>query len=115
MSDISAFGIIIWFAYSNVAIVRFSSLLGTVVADATVYFIMAMGIQTVVLLFLSFADVRRYPLPILTLLTHSLSGYDKSIPTYVRTLSSDLKSLTNPWHLVVSTQCKFPWNFRCDV
>jgi hypothetical protein len=36
------------------------------VADATVYFIMAMGIQGVVLLFLSFADVRRRLLPTLT-------------------------------------------------
>jgi len=57
---------------------------------------MAMGIQAVVLLFLSFADVRSRPLPILTLLTHSLSGYNKRIPTYVSAFSSDLKSLTNP-------------------
>ena len=115
VSDVSVFCIIIWLAYSGVVTARLSSLLRTIVADATAYFIMAMALQTLVVLFLSFADVRRRSLSVLTLLTHSLSGYDQSIPTYVRTLSSDLKSLTNPWHLVVSTQCKFPWNFRCDV
>jgi len=66
------------------------------VRDATVYFIMVMVIQTAVLLFLSFADVRSRPLPILTLLTHSPSGYNKPIPNYVSALSSYLKSLTNP-------------------
>lgn len=96
MSDVSAFGIIIWFAFSNVEAVRFSSLLKTVVAGATVYFIMVMGIQTLVLLFLAFADVRYRPLPILTRLTHSLSGYDESIPTYVRTFSPDVKSSLTP-------------------
>jgi len=83
------------------------------VTDATVYFIMAMCIQTLVLFFLSFADVRRRPLPILTPLTHLLPAHDESVPTYVRTLSPDLKSLTNPRDLVVSIQCEFPWNFRC--
>ena len=63
---------------------------------ATIYFVMAMGIQAVVLLFLSFADVRSRLLPIPTLLTHSPSGYNKRIPTHVSALSSDLKSFTNP-------------------
>ena len=83
--------------------------------DATVYFIMAMCIQTLVLFFLSFADVRPRPLPILTLLTRLLPAHDESIPTYVRTLSPDLKSLTNPRDLVASIQCEFPWKFRCYV
>ena len=74
MSDASVFGIIIWFAYSNIGIFRFSSLLRNVVTDATVYFIMAMCIQTLVLFFLLLADVRRRPLPIFTLLTNSPSG-----------------------------------------
>ena len=58
VSDVSAFGAIIHFVYSNVETVRFSSLLRTIVADATVYFIMATGLQTLVLFFLSLADVR---------------------------------------------------------
>jgi len=95
-SDLSAFVIIIWVAYSGVAIVKFSSLLRTVVRGATVYFIMVMVIQAMVVLFILFADVRSRPLPVPILLTHSPSGYDKPIPTYVSALSSDLKSLTNP-------------------
>ena len=74
--------------------------------DATVYFIMVICIQTIVLLFLSFADVRPRPLPILTLLTHSLSAYDGPVPSYVRKLSPDSKSLANPRHLVASTECE---------
>jgi len=85
------------------------------VTDATVYFIMATCIQTLVLFFLSFADVRHRPLSILALLTHPLSACDETVPTYVRTLSPDLKSLTNSWHLVASIQCEPPRNFRCNV
>ena len=107
--------IIIWFAYSDVGTGRFPSLLRNVVTDATVYFTMAMCIQTLVLFFLSFADVRRRPLPILTLLTRLLPAHDESVSTYVRTLSPDLKSLTNLWDLVASIQCEFPWKFRCYV
>ena len=70
LSDVSAFGTVVFFAYSNVGFFRFSSLAGTIVTDATVYFIMAMGIQTLVLFFLSLADVRHLPLPIHILLTH---------------------------------------------
>lgn len=95
VSDVSAFSFIIWVAYSNAVVIRFPSLLRTVVADATVYFIIAMGLQTLVLLFLSFADVRRRPLPIPTFLTHSISGFDKSIPTCVRTLSPHSWSLAS--------------------
>ena len=76
---------------------------------------MATCIQTLVLFFLSFADVRRQPLSILTLLTNSLSACDETVPTYVRTLSPDLKSFTNPQHLVASIQCEPPRNFRCTV
>ena len=86
--------------------------------DATVYFIMATCIQTLVLFFLSFADVRHRPLSILTLLTHSLSACDETVPTYVRTLLPllpDLNSLTNPWHLAASIQCEPPRNFQCNV
>jgi len=107
MPDASVFGSIIWFAYSNAGIFRFSSLLRNVVTDATVYFIMVMCIQTLVLFFLLFADVRRRSLPIFTLLTHSPSGCDHSIPTYVRKFSPDLKSLTNPRHLAASMECEF--------
>lgn len=84
-------------------------------SDATVYFIMVVCIQTLVLFFLSFADVRLRLLPILTLLTRSLSAYDAPVPSYVRTLSPELKSLANPWHLVASMECEFPWNFQCIV
>ena len=59
-------------------------------ADATVYFIMAMVIQALVLFILSLADVCHRPLPILILLTRSLLGYDKPIPNPVRTPLSDL-------------------------
>ncbi|KAF9653263.1 hypothetical protein BDM02DRAFT_3182802 [Thelephora ganbajun] len=54
--DISAFCFIIWFAYSSTVIFRFSSLLRTIVEHATVYFIMAMILKILVLLFLLFAD-----------------------------------------------------------
>ena len=57
---------------------------------------MVVCIQTLVLFFLSFADVRRRPLPILTLLTRSLSAYDAPVPSYVRTLSPDLKASVTP-------------------
>jgi len=60
--------------------------------DATVYFIVATCIQTVVLFFVLFANVRRRLLPICPLLTHPLSAYDQYIPTCVRTLLSDLPS-----------------------
>ena len=76
VSDLSAFCIIIWLAYSSALTIQVSSLLRTVVAGATVYFIIAMALQTLVLLFLSFADVCRCLVPDLRLLTHSLSGYD---------------------------------------
>ena len=95
MSDASAFGTIIFFAYSSVATVRFSSLLRTIVADATVYFIMIASVQTLVLFFLSLADVGHHPLPILILLTYSLLGYDESIPPYVRTSLPDLWNFTS--------------------
>jgi hypothetical protein len=108
------FCIIIWMAYSSVVTVRLSSLLRTIVADATAYFIMAMALQILVVLFLSFADVRR-PLSALTLLTHPPSGYDQPIPTYVRTPLSDLRSLTNSWDLIAYMQCEFPWNCRCNA
>ena len=107
-SDVSVFCIIIWLAYSSVVTVRLSSLLRTIVADTTAYFIMAMALQTLVVLFLSFADVRHRPLSVLTLLTHSILGYYQPIPTYVRTLSPGLWSLTNSWDLIVSMQCNFP-------
>ena len=64
-------------------------------ADATVYFLIVMGTQTLVLFFLSLADVRHRPLPTLILLMHSPLGYDKSIPTHVRTPPLDLLDLTN--------------------
>lgn len=67
VSDISAFCIIIWLSYSSVLTFQVSALLRTVVAGATVYFIIAMALQTLVLLFLSFADVCRRPLPVLIL------------------------------------------------
>ena len=107
MSDASVFGIIIWFAYSNTGVFRFSSLLRNVVTDATVYFIIAVCIQTLVLFFLLLADVCRRPLPILTLLTNSPSGCDRPIPAYVRKISPELKSLTNPQHLAAFMECKF--------
>ena len=66
VSDVSVFCIMIWLAYSSVVTIRLSSLLRTIVADATAYFIMAMGLQTLVVLFLSFSDVRRRPLSVLT-------------------------------------------------
>jgi len=47
---------------------------------------MTMILQTLVLLFLSLADVGHRPLPIFMLLTHSPSiGYNEKIPSYVRT------------------------------
>jgi len=61
VSDVSIFCIIIWLAYSSVVTVRFSSLLRTIVTDATAYFIMAMALQVLVVSFLSFADVCRRP------------------------------------------------------
>ena len=85
VSDASVFSIIIFFAYSNLAIFRFSSLVRTIVVDATVYYIMVMGLQILVLFFLSLADVRHRSLPIFILLTHSLLDYDQSIPSHVRT------------------------------
>ena len=112
MLDASAFGIIVFFAYRNVEAIRLSSLFRTIVADATVYFVMAMIIEALVLFILSLADVcRRRPLSILILLTHSLLGYDESIPNHVRTPPSDWWNLTNPFHLTASIQCEFSWNF----
>ena len=46
---------------------------------------MSMILQTLVLLFLSLADVGHRPLPIFILLTHSPFGYNEKIPSYVRT------------------------------
>lgn len=68
-------------------------------------------LQTLMLFFI-IRRLRR-PLPTLTLLTHSLWGYDSdnSLPTYVRTLSPDLSGLTKTWDLMVSMQREFPWNF----
>ena len=85
VSDVSAFSAVVFFAYSGVEFFRFSSLVRTIVTDATVYFIMAMGVQTMVLFFLSLADVRHRPLPIHIPLMHPLLGDDESIPTHVRT------------------------------
>ena len=84
ISDISAFSIIIFSASFGAVNVRFSSILRTILADATVHFIMAMILQTLVLLFMSLADVRRCPPPILVLLTHSPLDYNEPIPSYVR-------------------------------
>ena len=88
VSDISAFSIIIWFAHSTVknSQPRTTSLMRTIVADATVYFITVMLLQVVALLFLSFVTVRRPPPLTLILLTRPLSGYDRTIPNGVRTL-----------------------------
>jgi len=84
-SDISAFSIIIFFASYSIVNIRFSSILRTIAADATAHFIMIMILQTLVLLFLSLADVGRRPLPIFILLTHSPLGYNGPIPSCVRT------------------------------
>lgn len=67
-------------------------------AGATVHFILVMVVQTLLVLSLSFSDVRRRPLYILTRLTYSLSGRaeGEAVPTHVRTLSVDLWSLTDP-------------------
>lgn len=85
VSDVSAFGTVIFFAYSGAEFFRFSSLVRTIVTDATVYFIIAMGLQTLVLFFLSLADVCHRPLPIHIPLMHPLLGDDESIPTHVST------------------------------
>jgi hypothetical protein len=72
VSEISAFGIMIFFACHGSVSFRFSSILRAIVGDATVYFIMAIGLQTLVLLFLTLANVcRMSPLPIEIPLTHS--------------------------------------------
>jgi hypothetical protein len=72
VSEISAFGIMVFFACYGSIIFRFSSILRAIVEDATVYFIMAIVLQILVLLFLTLADVRRMsPLPIEIPLTHS--------------------------------------------
>jgi hypothetical protein len=75
VSEISAFGIMIFFACHGSTIFRFSSILRAIVGDATVYFIMAICLQTLVLLFLTLANVRRMsPLPTEIPLTHSPLG-----------------------------------------
>ena len=100
-SDVSAFCTIIWVAYSNAVVIRFSSLLRTVVADATIYFIMVMGLQTLVLLFITFADVCCRPLSAFTFLTCSLSAHNKPIPAHVRKISPDLQSSPNSQHPII--------------
>jgi hypothetical protein len=86
VSDLSAFGIMVFFACYGSVSFRFSSILRTIVGDATVYFIMAFGLQILVLLFIMFADVRcMSPLPIDIPLTQSPLECDQSAPSCVRT------------------------------
>jgi hypothetical protein len=101
-SDAFAFCAIVYFVCFNGGIFRLSSLFRTIVADSTLYFIMAMGLQTVVLFFLSFAGVRHRPLLIFVILTHSPLGRGEPIPTHVRTPPPYLWNLTNPWYLIAS-------------
>ena len=77
VSDISAFLLILWFAYSNAVNLRLPVLLRTIVADATVYFIVAACVHAAVLLFLVLGDVSRRPLSTLMLLIHSSSELDQ--------------------------------------
>jgi hypothetical protein len=87
VSDVSMFCIIIWMAYSSVVTVRLSSLLRTIVADATAYFIMAMTIQILVVLFLSFTDVRHASFPV--------CPHSHNVPTFrIRSANSHLCAYT---------------------
>ena len=98
VSDISAFCVIIWFAYSTATIFRFSSLVRTIVTDGTVYFIIVTVIQMLLVLSVSISDVRHRPLSIPTHLTNSLSDYceGETVHTHVRTLLvGRLCNLTN--------------------